>query len=431
MTANVTGFSILSGFVSALDSLLPAAYSSPHPYTVGIWTQRMIILIAVLTVPIVVAWFYTEDILIALHQDPDVAHMAAQYLYVLTLALPAFGAFEIIRRYLQALGLFHAPTIAVGVASAFNVPAQILLVYGPDKVRMGFIGAPVASVLSYYVMLAFGLFQCWVAPRDAWTGLTRKALDPKGLVDCWNLGLSSTIAMAAEWWAWEVANLMASMLGTTALAAQSVLLVICSLTYQLPLSVSVAAAVRIGNLLGAKQPAWAAVSTRTVMVAALVCGLLNSSAMILFRNQWGWMFSSDAELVAMIATLMPYVGAFQIADGICGVGAGILRGSGRQSEGAMINLVAYYVIGLPIGGALMVYADWGLQGIWLGLFVGLMVGATGFILLIFRTDWSAEAGKVLARMAEDAAAEDEEVCAEQDALDEEARSLTGADADCR
>lgn len=423
MTANVTGFSIISGWVSALDSLLPAAYSSPHPYTVGIWTQRMVIMIAFLIIPIVLTWLNTERILLALHQDPGVSALAARYLEILTLALPAFGGFEIIRRYLQALGLFHAPTIAVGVASAFNVPAQILLVYGPDKIRLGFLGAPVASVLSYYLMLAFGLCQCYVAPRDAWQGLTRKALEVKGLVAVWQLGLSSTIAMAAEWWAWEVANLMSSALGTSALAAQSVLLVTCSLTYQLPMSVSVASAVRIGNLLGADQPHWAKLSTRMAMWGALICGLLNSSVMIMFRSQWGWMFSSDPELVAMIATILPYVGAFQIADGICGVGAGILRGSGRQGKGAVINVLAFYVVGLPIGGALMFSSNWGLQGIWLGLFIGLMLGATGFLVLILRTDWSGEAEKVLARMAEDVVSEEEEEEYEAEALEEEVRSL--------
>lgn len=387
----------------------------------------MCVLIFFLTIPIVVVWLKTETLLLALRQDPAVSALAAQYLKILTLALPAFGAFEIIRRYLQALGLFHAPTIAVGFASAFNVPAQILLVYGPDKIRLGFLGAPVASLLSYYVMLVFGVFQCYLAPRDAWPGVSRKALEVKGLIEVWHLGLSSTIAMAAEWWAWEVANLMSSMLGTSALAAQSVLLVTCSLTYQLPQSVSVAAAVRIGNLLGANQPYWASLSSRTAMIGALICGVVNSSAMIIFRKQWGWMFSSDAELVQLIAAIMPYVGAFQIADGICGVGAGILRGSGRQSKGAVINLFAYYVVGLPIGGAMMTYGTWGLQGIWIGLWIGLTVGSAGFVALIFRTNWFTEAEKVLSRMEEDAIPEDLAEASVEDALEQEVHSLTEDD----
>lgn len=378
MTANVTGFSVITGWVSALDSLLPAAYGSPHPYNVGIWTQRMSVLITLLCIPILIIWIYTEPILLALGQAADVSALAARYLRVLTLSIPAFGAFEIIRRYLQALGLFHAPTIAVGVASVFNVPAQLLLVYGPEPIRLGFIGAPIASVMAYYLMLLFGLVQCYLAPRDAWQGLTRKAFDPRGLLTVWNLGLSSTIAIAAEWWAWEVANLFAAFLGTQALAAQSVLLVTCSMTFQVPLSISVAAAVRLGNLLGANQPEWAALSMRTAMLGALLCGLVNSSLMILLRNQWGWLFSQDDQLVRLIGEIMPYVGAFQIADGICGVAGGVLRGSGRQAQGAMINLVAYYGIGLPIGLTLMKYADWELQGIWFGLAFGLLVGSIGF-----------------------------------------------------
>ena len=41
MTASVSGFSVLQGFSSALDTMLPSAWTSPHPHYVGLWTQRM------------------------------------------------------------------------------------------------------------------------------------------------------------------------------------------------------------------------------------------------------------------------------------------------------------------------------------------------------------------------------------------------------
>lgn len=394
---------MIQGFVSALDSLLPAAYSSDRPTAVGLWTQRMVVILAALLIPIAVIWSYAESILLALRQAPEVSHLAAMYLRVMVCSLPAYAGFETSRRYLQAQGLFSAPTIAVGVASALNLPAQLLLVYGPASFRIGFLGAPVAAAMSFWIMFLFALFQCWIAPRDAWGGLSHKALELPGLLVVWNLGLASTLAMAAEWWAWEVANLMSSMLGTTALAAQSVLLTTCSLTYQLPLSIGVAAAVRIGNVLGANQPAWASLASRTALAASLLSGVLNSGLLITFRHQWGRIFSSDPDLIHLIAIILPYVGAFQICDGLCAVGAGILRGSGRQSQGAIINIFAYYAAGLPLAAVLLYRRGWGLQGIWLGLATGLLLASIGFLALILKTNWKAEAEKVLARMAADAA----------------------------
>ncbi|KAG5341670.1 hypothetical protein C0989_008165 [Termitomyces sp. Mn162] len=46
MTANVTGISVLQGLATGLDTILPAAFTSPQPQLVGLWTQRMGILAA-------------------------------------------------------------------------------------------------------------------------------------------------------------------------------------------------------------------------------------------------------------------------------------------------------------------------------------------------------------------------------------------------
>ncbi|KAJ4475995.1 hypothetical protein C8J55DRAFT_562035 [Lentinula edodes] len=62
-----------------------------------------------------------------------------------------------------------------------------------------------------------------------------RALHPTGLGILLILGLGG-IGQTALWWAWELVGLAASLLGPTALAAQSVLLVSCSTTYQVPFS---------------------------------------------------------------------------------------------------------------------------------------------------------------------------------------------------
>lgn len=41
MTASVTGYSIIQGFTSTLDTMLPSAWTSSQPQLVGLWSQRM------------------------------------------------------------------------------------------------------------------------------------------------------------------------------------------------------------------------------------------------------------------------------------------------------------------------------------------------------------------------------------------------------
>lgn len=50
MTANVSGFSIIQAFTSALDTLLPSAWTSSQPHLVGLWAQRMTVVMCVFLV---------------------------------------------------------------------------------------------------------------------------------------------------------------------------------------------------------------------------------------------------------------------------------------------------------------------------------------------------------------------------------------------
>jgi MATE family multidrug resistance protein len=63
----------------------------------------------------------------------------------------------------------------------------------------------------------------------------------------------------------------------------------------------------------------------------------------------------------------------QVFDGVSAGAHGILRGIGRQSIGGPANIIAYYVISLPISLGLAFGLGWQLQGMWLGVTVGLIV----------------------------------------------------------
>lgn len=75
---------------------------------VGLWTQRMIIVVAALLVPVSITWINAEQILLSLDQDAEVASLSGLYLRIAVFGLPPYAGFELCRRYLQAQGLMHA-----------------------------------------------------------------------------------------------------------------------------------------------------------------------------------------------------------------------------------------------------------------------------------------------------------------------------------
>ncbi|KAF8322159.1 MATE efflux family protein [Clavulina sp. PMI_390] len=396
MTANVTGLSILLGFVSALDSLLPQAWTS-NPPLVGLWSQRMGVLMAILLIPIYALWFSAEPILLALKQEPQVAHFASLYLRVLSISLPAYAFNCVARRYLQSQGLMHIPTTIIIAVTPLNVFLNWFLVWGPQSVRMGFVGAPISTAISFNLIAIVTAIYIWVwDPRKAWHPVSMSMFQNLKLLI--RLGIAGVGQLAAEWWGWE---LIGCELGPTSLASQSILTESASTTFQFPFSLSVAASVRIGNHLGAGDALRAKVATHVSLLIALGMGLILSTIFLVFKDSWALLFNDDPRVAQRVAQVMPILALFQIFDGLCGVTSGVLRSRGKQGLGAILQFVSYYIIGIPFGILLTFKFNMSLPGLWIGMAVALFSGALITVTIVLRTDWDHEVEKAAERLAQD------------------------------
>ncbi|KAG6888807.1 hypothetical protein C0995_005827 [Termitomyces sp. Mi166 len=399
MTANVTGFSILQGLASALDTVLPSAWTSTEPRLVGLWAQRMAVIMAFALVPIFFVWFNAEPILLAIKQDPEVARLAALYLRWYSFSLPAFAFNCISRRYFQSQGHFYIQTRIVCIAAPFNMLINYLLVWGPPPIRLGFIGAPIASALTLHLISLTSLIHgTYLIPRTAWHPLTMKMLTHLGILV--RLGLSGVGQLATEWWAWELVALAASFFGPTALAAQSILISTSAMVFQLGYAIANATSIRIGNLLGEKNARRAEVAAKTSLVVVLVASFLTSSMLLASRHSWARMFNNDAAVVGLVSGVLPLIALYQVVDGNSVVTAGILRARGQQFVGAVLNITAYY-IGMPIAYWLGFNRHLGLGGLWIGYIVALAYCAIIGTVLCFMTDWKEEVLKVERRLAQE------------------------------
>ena len=77
--------------------------------------------------PISAVWISSESILLALKQDPEVAHLAATYLRWSLLGLPAYGFNHVVKKYFQSQGLFGVPTRIIIIVAPVNVILNYLL----------------------------------------------------------------------------------------------------------------------------------------------------------------------------------------------------------------------------------------------------------------------------------------------------------------
>lgn len=386
MVANICGYGIFQGIATCLDTLGAQAYGRNDYVMVGIYTQRCALLMGIVLVPVILFWCKAEIFLDIFVPQKECVALAARYLKVLAIGCPGYVIFEIAKHYLQAQGIFKASTYVLLFCAPMNIILNYILVWSP-MFGLGFIGAPIAVVITDYIMAAITVtYIAYVDGYQCWQGWSKSAFSHWSYM-C-QLALSGVISVEAEWLAFEVLTFAAAHLGTTELATQTVLATLCVLTYQIPLSMGIAASTRVGNLIGAKLTCSAAMACKVGIYTSLVFGTINGLILFASRKQIGSLFTSDLDVIKTVAQVLPYGAMYQVNDSISAVTSGILRGQGRQKISGIVNLVAYYIFALPVGLFLAFNAYWGLSGLWTGVCLALLIVSSFQTWYVVYADWN-------------------------------------------
>lgn len=80
----------------------------------------------------------------------------------------------------------------------------------------------------------------------------------------------------------------------------------------LPFGIGVAASARVGNLIGARSALGAKNAGHAAAFLSVVVGAIVMSIMMATKNVYGYLFSDDEQVVALVADVMPLVASFQV-----------------------------------------------------------------------------------------------------------------------
>lgn len=193
------------------------------------------------------------------------------------------------------------------------------------------------------------------------------------------IGVPTGFQFIFEVGAFSSAAIMMGWIGVTALAAHQIAINLASISYMMASGLSTAAMIRVGNQLGKNDIRTLREAGFTAFVMVAIFMSATAVLFILFREFLPSLYINDLEVIKMSATLLIIAGLFQLSDGIQVVGLGALRGMADVRVPTIVTLVAYWVIGLPLGYVFGFIFNLKEVGIWYGLLVGLTV--TGVMLL--------------------------------------------------
>jgi len=375
------------GLVLGMDPVVSQAHGAKQPRLVALALQRGLVVALLVTPPLTAAWWMTTPALVGLGQTPALAAAAGAYVDTQLWSLWPLLAFFAVRQYLQGQGLVLPGVVAVVVANLFNVAANWVLIFGHwGMPAMGLEGAGLATGLTRGVMLLALVGWTWARGlhRSAWVRPSRAAFEPRGLAEIVRHGLPVGLQYGLETWAFQFSTLVAGVLGEPPLAAHVIALNLASMSFMVPMGLSQGASTRVGNLVGAGRAEQARHAASLALGLGAAVMVVSGLAFVLLRHELPRLYTSDPEVLALAASILPIAGAFQVFDGTQAMGGGILRGLGATRPAAVFNLVGYYVLALPLAGVAVVYADMGLRGLWLGLSVGLAAVAGALVWWIRR-----------------------------------------------
>ena len=314
----------------------------------------------------------------------DIIPTAILYMNAISFGAPAMCLLLMLRFFSEGSG-YTRPTMYMGLLGILlNIPLNYILMFGKlGFPQFGAEGCGYATSIVIWAQLLlmffyarwhshfkeFDLFGRWDWPQ--WEAIMRLL----------RIGLPIGTTIFVEGSLFIGAALLIARLGALPASAHLIAINFSALMFMIPLGLASAVTTRVGNALGRGEPEAARYAGLIGLLIVLFTQTLSASTMLLIPEFIVRIYTNDLAITQIAVGLLFYSAIFQYADGIQICAAGALRGLKDTVVPMYINIIAYLLVGLSVGYYLTFNKAMGPAGMWIGMIVGLSIGA---VLLLTR-----------------------------------------------
>lgn len=319
-----------------------------------------------------------------LNQPEDVVVLAIPYLLIITASLLPMMVFQTFKQMAEGLSQTKQAMYITILCNVINVFLNWVLIWGYlGAPALGLNGAGWATLISRVLMMVLMGGYILYSKRYQTYNLSfsiRNASLPM-ISRILKIGVPTGFQFIFEVSAFSAAAIMMGWIGVNALAGHQIALNLASISYMMATGLATAGMIRVGNQIGKGNIK--AMREAGMVVFGMVIAFMFFAAVLFVgaRFYLPTLYIDDPEVIALSASLLIIAGLFQLSDGVQVVGLGVLRGMEDVKVPTLVTLMAYWVLGLPLGYLFAFEFGMAEKGIWYGLLIGLSITA---VMLFYR-----------------------------------------------
>ena len=387
--ANTLWF-FVTGVIFSVTPIVAQLYGAKKYFEIGKKLREILWIAAFLGLLLSFIIFNLDSVFTFLPIKESITNVTSGYLKAVAPGIAFITVFTCLRCYSEGMKLTIPIFIIAFSGMLLNIPLDLMFVYGWfGAPKLGGVGCGVATSIVAFIMMITLFIYIFFSKKYTKTKPFLKFTPPSmdTTKEVFKLGLPIGIGIFIELSMFSGAAIILSVLGEVVVASHSVAINIASLFFMVPLSIGLAAATRVGNLIGENNPQQAKVASYSTIYLCIIGALINIVIILTLSSQIVGLYTSELPVFELAVSLIIFAAIFQLPDGIQMGALGSLRGYKDTFIPMVLLLISYWVFAMPIGFYLTNYGiivPLGAKGMWIGMIIGLSIFS---VLSILRLRW--------------------------------------------
>ncbi|WP_391122136.1 MATE family efflux transporter [Psychrobacillus sp. L3] len=369
----------LTGILLGITPIVAQLMGAKKKEDVPIFVQQGFYIAIVLAIVIFFGiLLFIDPALQLIPLEDSVRVVAKDYLYMMSIGLIPLFLYSVLRSFIDALGKTRVSMIITLLSAPINIALNYIFIYGKlGMPALGGAGAGLASALTYWLILFIAIFIVYrnkpFAELRIFHGWSKPSFIKFKVLT--KIGLPIGLSIFAETTIFSAVTILMSTYSTAVISAHQIAMNFTSLLYMVPLSIAMGTTILVGYEVGANRLKDAKTYSWLAVITAILFSFISATILLLFREQIATIYTDDQAVITLTVQFFFFAALFQLSDSIQAPVQGALRGYKDVTITFIMAIVSYWIIGLPTGYILANYTSFERFGYWIGLIVGLTLGA--------------------------------------------------------